>query len=203
MRRHAPATQRNRGPILEVLRAVLPPAGTVLEVASGSGEHAVHFAAALPALTFQPSDVDPDAVASIRAWIDATGLTNVRPPLHFDVTDHPWPTEPVQAIFSANLVHIAPAAAAEALVAGAARHLVPGGLLVMYGPFRVGGAHTAPSNAAFDADLRARDPRWGVRDMEWVRDLAGHAGLELEQQLQLPANNQILVFRRKTPPAVK
>jgi hypothetical protein len=211
-RRHAPATQRNREPILEVLRAVLPPAGTVLEIASGSGEHVVHFAAALPGLTFQPSDVDPGALESIRAWIAATGVTNVRSPLHLDVTRdvtqdatedvsaNRWPTEPVTAIFNANLIHIAPPEAAEGLVTAAARHLVPRGLLVLYGPFRVAGAHTAPSNAAFDADLRARDPRWGVRDLEWVRDLASAAGLALEQRVQLPANNQILIFR-KAPPA--
>jgi SAM-dependent methyltransferase len=197
-RRHAPATQRNRDPILEVLRTVLPPTGTVLEIASGSGEHAVYFAAALPALTFQPSDVDPGALDSIRAWTEASGMTNVRAPLRLDVTEDRWPTDPVQAIFSANLIHIAPVEAAQGLIAGAARHLVPGGVLVIYGPFRVAGAHTAPSNAAFDADLRARDPRWGVRDLEWVRDLASAAGLHLDQRAQLPANNQLLVFRKRT-----
>lgn len=196
-RRHAPATQRNREPILEVLRTVLPATGTVLEIASGSGEHAVYFAAALPTLVFQPSDIDASALASIQAWIAESGLPNVSPPLRLDVTDQRWPTDPVAAIFSANMIHIAPPEATVGLMAGAARHLLPGGVLVVYGPFRIDGAHTAPSNAAFDADLRARDPRWGVRDLEWVRDLAAGHGLTLEQRLPMPANNQTLVFRQR------
>lgn len=196
--RHAPAALRNRAPILEVLRRVLPPAGVLLEVASGSGEHAVHFAAALPDWMFQPSDVDPGALASIAAWIGETGLPNVRPPLHLDVTAEPWPVEPLQAMFSANLVHIAPPEAARGLMAGAGRHLAAGGILVIYGPFRIGGVHTAPSNAAFDADLRARDARWGVRDLEWLQELAAGRGLALEQRVEMPANNQTLIFRRMT-----
>jgi hypothetical protein len=195
-RRSSPAAVRNRGPILEVLSRVLPPTGVLLEVASGSGEHVVHFAAALPDWTFQPTDLDPSALASITAWIEETRVPNVRPPLRLDVTIEPWPVEPVQAIFSANLVHIAPPEAAQGLMAGAGRHLVAGGLLVVYGPFRIGGAHTAPSNAAFDADLQARDPRWGVRDLEWLQALAAARGLELEEQVAMPANNQTLIFRR-------
>jgi SAM-dependent methyltransferase len=195
-RRHAPATLRNREPILEVLRRLLPPAGLLLEVGSGSGEHVVHFAAALPGWTFQPSDVDPGALASIAAWIADSGLSNVRPPLPLDVTAA-WPVETVQAVFSANMVHIAPPEAAQGLVAGASQHLAPGGLLIVYGPFRVGGAHTAPSNAAFDADLRARDPRWGVRDLEWLEQLAADAALTLEERVAMPANNQTLIFRKR------
>ena len=195
-RRHAPATQRNRGPILEVLRRVLPEAGTVLEIASGSGEHVVHFAAAFPDLIFQPTDIDPDALASIAGWVAESGVANVRAPIRLDVTHEPWPVEPVQAVFCANLVHISPPEATPALVTGAARHLVSRGLLVVYGPFRIGGVHTAPSNAAFDADLRARDPRWGVRDLEWVKELAEGCGLLLEQRIEMPANNQTLVFRK-------
>jgi hypothetical protein len=195
-RRHAPATLRNRAPILEVLRRVLPGPGLLLEVASGSGEHVVHFAAALPDWTFQPSDVDPDALASITAWIGETGVPNVRPPVRLDVTSEVWPVEPVQAMFCANLVHIAPPEAAHGLMAGAGRQLVAGGVLVLYGPFRVGGAHTAPSNAAFDADLRARDARWGVRDLEWVQELGAGSGLTLEERVPMPANNQTVVFRR-------
>jgi len=195
-RRHAPATLRNRAPILEVLRRVLPGPGLLLEVASGSGEHVVHFAAALPDWSFQPSDVDPDALASITAWLGETGLPNVRPPVRLDVTSEDWPVEPVQAMFCANLVHIAPPEAAQGLMAGAGRYLVAGGVLVLYGPFRIGGAHTAPSNAAFDADLRARDARWGVRDLEWVQELGAGSGLTLEERVSMPANNQTLVFRR-------
>ena len=195
-RRHAPATLRNRGPILEVLQRVLPRTGVLLEVASGSGEHVVHFAGALPDWIFQPSDVDPGALASITAWIRETGISNVRPPLLLDVTDATWPVESVQAIFSANLVHIAPPEAARGLMAGASRHLGAGGILVIYGPFRIGGAHTAPSNEAFDADLRARDPRWGVRDLEWLEELSAGNGLVLEERVAMPANNQTLIFRR-------
>lgn len=177
---------------------MLPPTGVLLEVASGSGEHAVHFAAALPDWIFQPSDVDPGALASISAWIDETGLTNVRPPLLLDVTAQAWPVEPVLAMFSANMVHIAPPQAARGLMAGAGRHLVPGGILVIYGPVRIGGAHTAPSNQAFDAQLRARDARWGVRDLEWLRELAADSGLALEERVEMPANNQTLIFRKRT-----
>jgi hypothetical protein len=195
-RRHAPATLRNRAPILEVLRRVLPQAGVLLELASGSGEHAVHFAAAFPDWIFQPSDADPGALASITAWIDETGVANVRPPLLLDVTAASWPVQSVQAMFSANLVHIAPPEAARGLMAGAGRHLAAGGLLVVYGPFRIGGAHTAPSNEAFDADLRGRDARWGVRDLEWLQELAADSGLALQERVAMPANNQTLIFSR-------
>jgi len=178
------------------LQRVLPRTGVLLEVASGSGEHVVHFAGALPDWIFQPSDVDPGALASITAWIGETGISNVRPPLRLDVTDASWPVESVQAIFSANLVHIAPPEAARRLIARTSRHLVASGILVIYGPFRIGGAHTAPSNEAFDAELRARDPRWGVRDLEWLDELAAGNGLVLEERVAMPANNQTLVFRR-------
>ena len=195
-RRHAPATLRNRAPILEVLRRVLPPSGLLLELASGSGEHAVHFAAALPGWTFQPSDVDPDALASIAAWIAESGAANVRPPLVLDVIADDWPVPTLDAVFCANMVHIAPPEAARGLMAGAGRHLVAGGVLIVYGPFRIGGAHTAPSNAAFDADLRARDARWGVRDLEWLQQLGAAHGLTLAERVAMPANNQTLIFRR-------
>jgi hypothetical protein len=175
---------------------VLPPAGVLLEVASGSGEHVVHFATALPHLTFQPSDVDPGALGSISAWMRETGLPNVLPPLRLDVTDAVWPVESVQAMFSANMVHIAPPEAARGLMAGAGRHLVRDGVLVIYGPFRIGGVHTAPSNESFDADLRARDARWGVRDLEWLQELGSTSGLALEERVAMPANNQTLIFRK-------
>jgi SAM-dependent methyltransferase len=194
-RRYAPATARNRDPILEVLRRVLPAEGRVLEIASGSGEHVVYFAAALPALTFQPSDVDEGALTSIAAWTAESGLRNIQPPLRLDATGAGWPA-PVDAIFNANMIHIAPWEAALGLARGAGRCLRPGGVLVVYGPFRIGGAHTAPSNEAFDQDLRARDPRWGVRDLEAFVEVAAGHGLTLAERVPMPANNQTLVFRR-------
>lgn len=195
-RRFAPATLRNREPILAVLRRVLPPAGTVLEVASGSGEHAVFFAAALPALTFQPSDPDPANRASIRAWTAALGLQNVCEPLEIDATAADWPVARADAVLAINMIHIAPWAAAEGLFAGAARVLAAGAPLYLYGPFRRGGAHTADSNAAFDAGLRAENPAWGVRDLEDVSDLAGRNGFHLDAVIEMPANNLSVVWRR-------
>ncbi len=177
---------------------MLPKAGLLLEVASGTGEHVVHFAAALPEWTFQPSDLDPDALTSIAAWVHASELANVRMPLRLDVTSKTWPLagESVQAVFSANMVHIAPEEAARGLTAGAGRLLESGGVLVVYGPFRIAGVHTAPSNQAFDLDLRARDPRWGVRDVEWLQELAASNGLAFEERVAMPANNQIVVFSK-------
>lgn len=192
--RHAPAAQRNRGPILEVLRRVLPARGTVLEIASGTGQHVSFFAAALPELTWQPSERDPDDFDSIEAWTSAAGLGNVLPPLQLDVTEEPWPVDRVDAIFNANMIHISPWAACVGLLRGAGRHLRPGGVLVLYGPYRIGGQHTAPSNAAFDLDLRARHPDWGVRDLEAVVELAESNGLHFEERVAMPANNQIVVF---------
>ncbi len=194
-RRHAPATARNREPILAVLRRVLPRAGFVLEVASGSGEHAASVAAALPGILWQPSDVDPEARASIAAW--CAGVPSVRPPLALDVTADHWPIAAADAVVCINLIHIAPWAACEGLVRGAARTLRAGGVLFLYGPYRVGGADTAPSNAAFDASLRAQDPGWGVRDLEAVVALAAAAGLEHRETVQMPANNLSVVFGRR------
>lgn len=195
-RRLAPATQRNRDPILAVLRRVLPPAGTVLEVASGSGEHAVYFAARLPALRWQPSDESAAARASVAAWAADAGLGNVLPPVALDAAAEPWGVERADAVVCINMVHIAPWAACAGLMRGAARALPPGAPLVLYGPFRVGGAHTAPSNAAFDEDLRARDPRWGVRDLEAVVAEARTHGLARVETVAMPANNLAVVFRR-------
>lgn len=197
-RRYAPATARNRAPILEVLRRVLPAEGVVLELASGTGEHAVHFAAALPGLTWQPSDPSPEARASIAAWRAEAALPNLRPPLPLDVVA-PWPLDdvaPLAAIVCINMIHIAPWAATEALFAGAARALAPGAPLVTYGPYRFGGAFTADSNAAFDADLRARDPRWGVRDVDDLTALAAGHAIALVETVALPANNHALIWRR-------
>jgi SAM-dependent methyltransferase len=195
-RRHAPATDRNRESILEVLARVLPAEGIVLELASGTGQHAAYFARHLPGLIWQPTDRDGEAFASITAWADLAGAANVLPPLPLDVTQDPWPVETVDAIFNANMIHIAPWPVCLGLMRGAGRHLAPGGVLVIYGPFRVGGGHTAPSNAAFDADLRQRDPTWGVRDLEAVIEAAAAHGLYFAERIPMPANNQSLVFRR-------
>ena len=195
-RLHAPAVARNREPILAVLRRVLPPTGLVLEVASGSGEHAAFLAAALPQLTWQPSDPDPRARASIAAFRDAGAAPNLLPPLDLDVTAAAWPVAGAAAVVCINMIHIAPWSACEGLVAGAARALPPGGVLYLYGPYKEEGRHTAPSNAAFDADLRARNPRWGVRDLGAVAALACRHGFAHEETVTMPANNRSVVLRR-------
>ncbi|GMG93049.1 DUF938 domain-containing protein [Cupriavidus metallidurans] len=196
-RRMAPATDRNREPILAVLRNVLPRSGTVLEIASGTGQHAVHFAAALPGLTWQPSDLDVTHRESIAAWTEHTQVQNVLPPLAIDVRQEPWGIDAVDAIVCINMIHIAPWAAAEALFEGAGRRLAPGGVLYLYGPYRREGAHTAPSNEAFDRQLHSADPDWGVRDMEAVIALGTTHGLRCDAPIQMPANNFSLVFRRQ------
>ncbi len=195
-RRFAPAVARNRDPILDAIRRHLPATGLVLEVASGSGEHAVHFAAALPGLDFQPSDPEAGARASIDAWAAASGLANIRPALALDAAAPAWPVAAADAVVGINMIHIAPWAAAEGLMRGAAAILPPGAPLILYGPYRRGGAHTAPSNAAFDADLRARDPAWGVRDIEAVAALATAKGFGPPAITEMPANNLAIVFRR-------
>ena len=196
MKRHAPATARNRQPILDVLRPRLPAEGLVLEIASGSGEHAVHFAAALPHLVFQPSDPDADALASIDDWAATSGLANVRPAVALDAEAPTWPVEQAASVLCCNMIHIAPWSAAAGLITGAARVLSPGGLLYLYGPYRRGGRHTAPSNEAFDRDLKQRNPAWGVRDLEAVTELAAARGLAAPEIVEMPANNLSLVFRR-------
>lgn len=195
-RLQSPATARNRRPILEILRQVLPERARVMEVASGSGEHAVYLAGARPGWTWQPSDPHPRALASIAAWREAAGLANLREPRRLDVTDD-WPAERFEAVVAINLLHISPWGVTEALMAGAGGHLVDGGMLFLYGPFRREGRHTAPTNAAFDADLRARDPRWGIRDLDDVTAEAGRHGLMLDKVVEMPANNFSLVFRRQ------
>jgi len=192
----APAAARNGQPILGVLRRHLPARGLVLEIASGSGEHAVLIAEALgPNLELQPSDPDPLALASIDAWAAARALANVRPAIALDAREPVWPIAGADAIVCINMIHIAPWAAAEGLMAGAARVLTAGGLLYLYGPFRRDGRHTAPSNAAFDADLKGRNPDWGVRDLEAVVALAGASGLAFAGVEEMPANNLSVLFR--------
>ena len=191
----APSAERNKQPILEVLRRVLPADGLVLEIGSGTGQHVAHFAQALPHLTFQPSEMETARHASIAAW--SRELPNVRAPLAFDVTRLPWPVRAADAVVCINVIHISPWEATRALMKGAGEVLPAGGVLVTYGPYRRGGAHTAPSNEAFDASLKSRDPRWGVRDLETVADVAKENGLELEETIAMPANNFTVVFRRR------
>lgn len=193
----SPAAARNREPILAVLRRILPARGTVLEIASGTGEHAVHFAAGLPGLVWQPTEIDAAALASISAHRIAARLPNLLPPLELDACSPRWPVGRADAVVAINLIHIAPWTAAEGLMAGAARVLPPAGLLYLYGPFKENGRHTAPSNAGFDASLRAYDPRWGVRDLGEVCALARRHGLDLVKPIAMPANNLSVVFRSR------
>jgi hypothetical protein len=192
----APAAARNRDPILAVLRDVLPQHGRVLEIASGSGEHVVHFAKALPALTFQPTDPDPTSVKSIAAWAAEAGLSNIAPPLRFDVSQDDWPFRDLSAIVCINMIHIAPWRATEGLMRGAAASLSAGAPLYLYGPYRRRDLPTADSNEAFDASLRARNPEWGLRDLDAVADLATACGFSPPAIVTMPANNLSVTFRR-------
>ena len=190
----APAAERNKEPILEVLQRVLPDAGLVVEIASGTGQHVAHFAAALPELVGQPSDADLRVHESIRAWTE--GLTNVHPPVALDV-QHTWPLARADAVLCINMIHISPWEATLALIGGVGRLLSQGGVLFLYGPYRRFGRHTAPSNAAFDASLRATDPDWGVRDLEAVEELAAAAGFRVKEIVAMPANNLSVVFEKQ------
>ena len=197
---HSPAAERNQAPILDVLRRLLPPSGSALEIAAGSGQHAAHFAAALPGWRWQPTDADPAALASIAARCN--GLANVAPPLRLDLLDAAtahWPglPGPFDLVYCANLLHIAPWLACAALMHGAARCLAPDGALVVYGPFLEDDVATAASNLAFDADLRSRDAAWGLRRLADVTAEARAAGLELRERVAMPANNLALVFARR------
>jgi len=198
-RRFAPAAARNRDPIRDVLREVLPDRGVVLEIASGTGEHALHFAGAFPHLRFVPSDPDPESRASIEAWRTHGSASNLAAPLDLDVLEPGWSERApaADAILCINLVHIAPWAATEGLLDGAARLLGPGAPLCLYGPYRRDGAHTAPSNADFDASLRARDARFGVRDLEDVEAAAADRGFGTDRVVEMPANNLVVVLRRR------
>lgn len=192
----SPSAERNKGPIAEILAQVLPPEGEVLEVSSGTGQHVAHFAEAMPHLAWQPTEREPELLASIEGWVAQTSPQNVKAPRLLDVEDTVWPARGVAAVVCNNMIHIAPPSATEGLINGAARVLIPGGILFLYGPFRRDGRHTAPSNEAFDAQLKARDPRWGVRDLEDVAALAGRAGFVLEATHDMPANNLAVVFRK-------
>ncbi|MEZ5710748.1 MAG: DUF938 domain-containing protein [Blastomonas sp.] len=196
-KRHAPATLRNRDAILDVLREELPQSGMVLELASGSGEHIVHFARALPGLEWQPSDISAEACASADAWREAEGLANVRSPLMIDSMASAWPVERADAMLCINMVHIAPWEAAIGTFAGAASILPGDAPLIFYGPYLRPDVETAPSNLAFDANLRGRDSRWGLRDLDAMDALGAEHGFARTRLVEMPANNLTLVYRRQ------
>lgn len=196
-RAHSPAAERNGPAILAELQRLLPPIGRMLEIASGSGQHAALFAGALPGWNWQPTDADAAALASIAAWCKQ--LPNVQRPIQLDVLVEPWPAalpEPVDAVFVANMFHISPWACTRALMQGAARRLAPQGQLISYGPYLEDDVATAPGNLAFDADLRARHPSWGLRRLQDVAAEAAAAGLALRERVAMPANNLLLVWAR-------
>lgn len=191
----APATLRNREVIVDVLRDILPDSGTVLEIASGTGEHILHFAAAFPHLSWQPSDYDATGLASIAAWTAESGLANIRPPIQIDATAPEWPLAAVDAVLCINMIHIAPWAATKGLFAGAAR-LLPKGPLFLYGPYQEADRPTAESNQAFDRSLKERNPEWGLRLLDDVEAVANAQGFALANRISMPANNLSLEFRR-------
>jgi hypothetical protein len=191
----APAVARNRDVILDVLRRVLP-SGLILEIASGSGEHAVHFACALPETTWQPSDPDPVSMKSVAAHATMARLPNLMPPVTLDAASASWPLDRADAVVCINMIHIAPWAATEGLMRGTGRLLQSGGKLVLYGPFKEDGRHVSPSNEAFDDDLKARDSDWGVRDLDDVIEVARRYGLTINEKVAMPANNIVLVFNK-------
>ena len=199
-RRSAPAALRNRDPIAHVLGEWLPQSGLVLEIASGTGEHAVHFATRFPHLEWQPSDVHADALSSIRAWRAAARLPNLREPVLLDAASEQWPVQRADAVLSINMVHISPWSSALGLIGGAARALSDGGPLILYGPWLKGDVETAASNLDFDRDLRRRDPQWGLRQVEDFAAAAAQRGFELIESRAMPANNMMLLFRSGAPP---
>jgi hypothetical protein len=197
VKRHAPATERNRDAIAAVLREVLPERGLLLEVAAGTGEHAAYLAPLFPGLRWQPSDPDPEALTSIEAWQADGEAGNLLPPVFLDAASNTWPIDSADAILCINMVHISPWSATEGLMCGAGRLLPAGGPLILYGPYRRAGVPTAPSNEAFDASLKGRDPAWGLRDLEAVQGEAAGQGLAFERLYEMPANNLTLVFRKR------
>ena len=194
----APAAERNRQPILDVLRRVLPPAGLVLEVASGTGQHTIFFSEHLPALHWQPTDASSEALQSIGAWVDEAARKNLLAPLELDVRSPQWPVTKADALLCINMIHISPWETTEALFQGASQLLAGGSPLVTYGPYRLHGEHTAPSNAAFDQSLRSRNARWGLRDIDELSELGRKTGFALQERVGMPANNMTLVWKRET-----
>ena len=195
-KRESLAAQRNRAPIADVLREELPGEGRVLEIASGTGEHVVYFAREFPQIDWQPSDPDPQALASTAAYAQDAGLANVAAPLALDASAAQWPVDRAEAILCINMVHISPWAASEGLFAGASRLLDTGAPLILYGPYLEKDVETAPSNLAFDESLKARDPGWGLRDLAEVDALATRHGFQRTRRIAMPANNLTLVYRR-------
>jgi hypothetical protein len=195
-RRSAPHVARNAAPIAEILAQILPPHGMVLELASGTGEHILHFAQEFPRLLWQSSDPEPAALRSIEAWRAESGLSNLLPAISLDVRAADWPVPQADAILCINMIHISPWPATVGLMRGAGRLLGEGAPLYLYGPYRRGGVETAPSNEAFDESLKARDPEWGLRDLEMVEAEAGKYGLALDLVAEMPANNLSVVFRK-------
>ena len=204
---HSPAAERNRQPVLDALRKLLPAQGQALEIASGTGQHVAHFASNMPGWVWQPSDAQADGFASMRAWCAQAGAVNVREPVLLDVMAPKWPADSAEfrhkfdAIFCANMLHIAPWATCAALMAGAAKYLSPHGALITYGPYLERDVPTSPGNLAFDESLRQRDPAWGIRTLEDVVHQAELAGLRLSKKVEMPANNLLLVFRRQASTA--
>jgi SAM-dependent methyltransferase len=205
MKQTSDAAERNREPIRQALEKYLPASGLVLEVASGTGEHAVYLARHFSSLTWQPSDRDPSALASITAWQEEAGLPNLMKPIVLDVTSQPWPIAKADAVVCINMVHVAPLGALYSLFGGAARIMSAGGVLYLYGPFRFHGTFTAESNKEFDLSLRAQDASWGVRDIRELTVAATRTGFGLEHTIAMPANNHSLIFRRRAllPPTGK
>jgi hypothetical protein len=193
---HSPAAERNLQPILAELQRILPAQGKALEIASGTGQHVAGFAQGLPGWHWQPSDAQPDAFDSIAHWCTQAGVTDVQAPVVLDVLAPAWQLETVDLVYCANMLHIAPWACCAGLMAGTARHLAPQGLLVTYGPYLESGVTTSPGNLAFDADLRQRNPAWGLRLLDDVVHQALSVGLQLRERVALPANNLLLVFAR-------
>jgi len=198
LRRTSPSAERNKGPILEVLTRLFPTGETalVLEIACGVGTHAMHFARALPHLTWQPSDPDRESLASVAAHMKHAGLPNVNAPLSLDVRNEPWPLSACDAIFCANMIHISPWEATQALVRNAGKLLSPGGRLITYGPYFQTGVEPAAGNVSFDADLRSRNPQWGIRELDEIIALTGSLGFSRPEVVQMPANNLTLIFTR-------
>lgn len=196
MKREAPAAARNRAPIADVLAGELPAEGLVLEIASGTGEHVIHFAERFTKLEWQPSDPDAEALASIAAWSEDSGLANIALPLQIDASAREWPVDHADAIVCINMVHISPIAASKGLVAAAGRMLPQGAPLVLYGPWLEDGVETAESNLAFDASLKSRNPDWGLRNTAWMDELALSKGLRRAKRVAMPANNIMLVYRK-------
>ena len=195
MKRHAPATERNREPIGDILQSRLPSEGTILEIASGTGQHAIYMAERFSHITWQPSETSPDNIASIKAWALEVNLPNLNTPLELDVNKTPWPINSADAIFCANMIHISPWHSCICLLEGAAKVLTPGAKLFLYGPFLVDGQPTSESNKEFDLSLRSRNTQWGLRDVNHVRLEAEKNGFSMQEMLPMPANNFTVTFK--------